>query len=1259
MGNDPVEAPMKDSFAAPTRTYALVVGIEKYTLGLNADLDGPANDAHTFTDWLVSRGVPQENIAQVLSPLDGNSLSRYVSPRWPATRKGVSDAVHHWLKKQTGELLWVFWGGHGMITEARSRRLFYADTTREDWHHLDLNSLLIHLSSDNLSGFQRQIYLIDACATYQLPQERLGEGDRFAPGRPVRGREQFVFFATREGEVAKNLAQEQTGLFSKIVLEELEKEPLTPWSPDIDALARRVQDSFADSVKMGKTKQIPIFVSYRTGDGSEYALLQQGEQAWKLPLSRNAYFTGREDLIDHLYTALHQEHGTSLSQPQVVSGLGGIGKTQVVLEYAYRYSHEYHVVMWVNAATQATLIETFVAFASKLHLSHEYDPSDQQSIAQAIKHWLESTSLPWLLIFDNVDETENSEGGIERIRPFLPQTATGHMLVTTRTQTVGAITTEAPLEVPNMARMEGVLFLLRRAHRKEKTFGEHQNLSDKEIETVNDAVNLASALDNFPLALDQAGAYIQQTGRSLSSYFSLYQKTLGKTFRAQRGEPVTEYPQSVATTWEISFRLVKRRNAAATELLRLCAFLAPDAIPEDLLDKNPSYWNTSSKHTEREAALYAFDQAIAVLLKFSLIKRDEATETVSIHRLVQVVLKDAMKGKVQQRWAEHAVLATEDVFPVEQESETGMYTLRYLAQAQACAALIHDYDITCVEAVYLLTRTGNCVSQYALYTQAEELYKQALDIAKRSLHDDDPSAADPRINLGYLYAKQGKYQQAELLYQEAFDILERHFGSEHLDLALPLDHLALLYTDQYRYTEAEALLLRAVSLREQNLETQHIDHASSLTNLGNLYRKQGRYTEAEQFYQRSLSIQEHHLGPEHLALASIVHNVALVKSDQSKYAEAEPLYQRTLAIREHYLGPEHPEVADTLSSLAILYKEQGKYLEAELLYQRVLAIREKILGTNHQAVAQALHNLAVLSSHMNRQAEAEHLFQKAWHIWELALGTEHPDITYAMIGLADLYSEQGKYAEAEPLYQRALVIREQSLNVDSFEVAGPLTGLANLYAKQGKYAEAEPLYQLVLSIQEQTLEPGHPDIADSFGRLALLYANQGKVTEAEVYYLRALQNLEHVVGPDHIDLAGILNNLALFYSDQGNHEEAVNACQRALAIRERHLGSEHPDTANSLETLAFLYSKQGNYKQAELLFQKALETLTQGLGPHHPNVAIVLHDMAVFWEAQGRTEKAQAFYEHALAIREDVLGPSHPETIETRECYAALIQKKR
>src|SRR5262249_6544504 len=156
------------------------------------------------------------------------------------------------------------------------------------------------------------------------------------------------------------------------------------------------------------------------------------------------------------------------------------------------------------------------------------------------------------------------------------------------------------------------------------------------------------ALDHFPLALDQAGAYFEETGCSFSDYLQLYQERR-QVLLARRGAQATHYPDSVATTWSLSFQHVEQANPAAAELLRLCAFLAPDHIPEEFFKEGAAHWPPVLQQATTD--LLAFNQMVEELLQFSLVKRLAEHNLLSIHRLVQVVQQDAMSREEQRQWA--------------------------------------------------------------------------------------------------------------------------------------------------------------------------------------------------------------------------------------------------------------------------------------------------------------------------------------------------------------------------------------------------------------------------------------------------------------------------------------------------------------------------------------------------------------------------------------------------------------------------------
>lgn len=807
--------------------------------------------------------------------------------------------------------------------------------------------------------------------------------------------------------------------------------------------------------------------------------------AWNVPYPRNPHFTGRDDLLDRLHEQLtvpQQNHPArtrrvALTQPLAVKGLGGIGKTQVAIEYAYRAQAQgrYRYTLWVNAATEEAMTASYKEIAGVLPSFALEDEADQQKLKEAIKHWLEGCEQPWLLIFDNADD-------LSLVQTFLPQRGNGCVLLTTRTQAVGSLA--ASIEVEGMGLLEGTEFFLRRAQRI-------AHVSDEER---NEAINFVVILDCFPLALDQAGAYIEETGCSFVDYLQMYQNHR-KELLARRGLQFTNYPDSVATTWLLSFQKVEQANPAAAELLRLCTFLAPDRIPEEFIRDSADWW--ASPLQQAVANPITFNQMMAELLKFSLVKRLTEGQTFSIHRLVQAVQKDMMELEVQRQWAERTIRAVNKVFPEHPEdAATWSLCLRYLDQVQSCNQLLEEYTLPLIEAADLLNRAGLYLHIQVSHTLAEPLLKRSLAIYEQQLGLEHPSPIHVLSNLADLYESRGNSAEAESLYLRALAICKEQWGLEHLTTATCLNGLALLYIHQGRHAEAEPLLKFTLFVFGERLGLEHPTTATCLNNLAVVLREQGKYAEAEPLLKRALEINEQQLGANHPTTAFSLNVLAELYREQGKYAEAEPLLRRSLAIREQQWGPEHPNTATTLSNLASLYQLQGKHTEAESLLKRALAIGEQHWGPEHLTTANRLNSLA------------------------------------------DLYREQGKYEEAESMQRRALTIREQQLGTTHPYTASSLNNLAAIYVDQGRYEETEPLLERSLAIYKQQSGPEHPDTARSLHNLAELYRRQGKNAEAEPLLRRALMICESTLGREHPNTLTVRKGYIALLRTTGSDEEA-------------------------------------------------------------------------------------------------------------------------
>jgi tetratricopeptide (TPR) repeat protein len=484
---------------------------------------------------------------------------------------------------------------------------------------------------------------------------------------------------------------------------------------------------------------------------------------WNVPYPHNPYFTGREDILMRLSDPLRASTTAAITQPQAISGLGGIGKTQCAVEYAYRYRNDYQAVLWAQAETRQSLNVDLVAIAGLLNLP-EKNMQDQNVVVEAVKYWLKQ-HREWLLILDNADD-------LEIVSAFVPSAFGGHILLTTRAQAMGRLAHRIKME--KMEPEEGALFLLRRAGILE----ENDELDKASAAERMQAKDISQAMDGLPLALDQAGAYMEETSCSLDGYLDLYQKH-GMALRKRRGGLVADHPEPVATTWSLSFEKVEQANRAAAELLRLCAFLAPDAIPEEIITKGASDLGPILQPVA--AHPLEFNDAIEEVQKFSLVKRDPAAKTLTIHRLVQEVLKESLDEQIRRVWAERTVRAVNLAFPDVDDVTAWEHCERVLPHALRCAQLIEAYNLEFPEASLLLNQTANYLYKRAHYPQAESLIQRALAICEKQLGPEHPYTATSLNNLAALYREQGKFERAEPFYQRALAIREKQLGPEHPD----------------------------------------------------------------------------------------------------------------------------------------------------------------------------------------------------------------------------------------------------------------------------------------------------------------------------------------------------------------------------------------------------------------------------------------------------------------------------------------------
>lgn len=633
-----------------------------------------------------------------------------------------------------------------------------------------------------------------------------------------------------------------------------------------------------------------------------------------------------------------------------VYGLGGTGKSQLAIEYAWRWAWDYTGVLWLRCETAQALDADLDALVDDLELLQSGQSRERAKVIEAVRKHL-SQNPGWLMIIDNAADPFATQEVVPR--------SGGHVLITSRYAAWGSLAD--PISVGVWEPEEAIEFLSRRLAVKHGQWTAEEEAAAHE---------LAKEFGYLPLALEHAVAYCEQKGLGLAGYLDRFQEHRLKLFAPHRFDG--NHRETIATTWSLSIAVASRKHPGAATLLNLAAFLDADRIPIDIiLQHNRAYLPNVLAKTVGDPL--AFDDATAELLRYSLVSVEAGNtgRVLSLHRLVQEVVRErlrdgdnALSSSDAERsdqtfslsldvdetnhWITTALQVVAQAFP-ERSHEIGSWPVCRQLAPHAAAILSHaePLEIDPTMTSLLLHRLGAYALGRAEYASAGVLFERALVIRESALGPEHPDTASTINDLGELNRHQGRYEQAEPLYQRALAIRKKALGPEHPDTAESLNNLALLYAMAQRYEEAEPLYRRALSIWEEALGAQHTLTGLCLNNLAALYTRQKRHDEAEPLYQRALAIREDLLGSQHPDTAQSLNNLAMLYYAKGDYERAEPLFRRSLAIREGTLGTEHPITARGIKNLAQLYLKLGRYDDAEPLCRRALSILEKTVGPDH------------------------------------------------------------------------------------------------------------------------------------------------------------------------------------------------------------------------------------------------------------------------------------------------------------------------
>ncbi|KAJ6042987.1 FabD/lysophospholipase-like protein [Penicillium canescens] len=687
---------------------------------------------------------------------------------------------------------------------------------------------------------------------------------------------------------------------------------------DHQAVAFRVRDCVENLKSKQSATNLNLTEEIRRYQKSVALLEQwQGRARWQVPFERNTKFTGREDLFSDLTQKLQQE--SDATTKIAIMGLGGVGKTQLVLELAHRV-RERCAVSWIPVNSLANLQTAYRKVAQNLGLSG-WDEIGVD-ILEIVRTYLSDEAIgPWLLILDNADDLElwrsplTSEAGAKRLMDYMPRSRHGAIIWTTRDRKVAtAVARENVVTVRQMDE-SGASEMMRKY------------LIDPSRIKIDEGLlpGLLQKLTYLPLAIVQAASYINETGESLKTYEALLSSHDDEAIEllSEHFEDDGRYSgieNAVAKTWLISFEQIRHRSSLAFEYLGFMACVDPKDIPRSLLP--PSERSSPKQQTD----------AIGILNAFSFITRHDDGSAFDLHRLVHLVTRGWLK-KTGELPACHkqAVLRLSELLSDISQTNRARWRL-YISHAQY--AVGGDEKKCNKEEVNLAEKCGDCLYYDGRYREAETVSQMVLASREKVLGLEHPDTLSSISNLGSVLVSQGKYEEAEAMHRRALQDREKVLGTEHPDTLTSVNNLGSVLVSPGKYEEAEAMHRRALEGYEKVLGPEHPATLISVSNLGSVLDSQGKYEEAEAMHRRALQDREKVLGPEHPATLISVSNLGSVLDSQGKYEEAEAMHRRALQDREKVLGPEHPATLISVSNLGLVLVSQGKYEEAEAMHRR-------------------------------------------------------------------------------------------------------------------------------------------------------------------------------------------------------------------------------------------------------------------------------------------------------------------------------------
>lgn len=1010
-----------------------------------------------------------------------------------------------------------------------------------------------------------------------------------------------------------------------------------------------------------------------------------------LPLPPNALFTGRENELKELANNLLDKSKSGMVITQAVTGMGGLGKTQLAVEFSYRYGKYFRGVHWINLADPSQLDSEIANCGREMDLPN-FPEEQPEQVKLTLNTW--KTNGPNLLILDNFEEPNQANHVFNQLRH-----SNIRILVTSRRidwyPTLGI--SKLALEIFSLE--ESVSFL-------QKFFeGSYTNREDSK----NDLESLAERLGHLPLSLELASRYLRHKRLKIPEYLKKAEDALEHASMKDWGadkETATKHDLNLQRTFALSWQEVKKE--LEQKIFMCTGYLAPNApIPLEIFERTFSISRTED-----------CDESLEILYDLGLFRQTNIKspniESKIPLPIVHTLLSEYARSLAKENKEILEILAYTTALLSKEALETGLPANFVLLRPHIPVLATHAEGEKLKISGALWSKHGSFSRLIANYTEAHEAHEKTLEILETDFSTDFASIAVGTKNLGSLLRDMGDLTGAKEKLELAFKLGEMELGANHAEIAKFAIDLGLVMRDLGDLSGAKRMFERAWEIIKANptkasdplsifdwaflhnmddlddgidLKIFEPSVATLFNGYGAVLHDMGDLQGAKKMYERALKIDEINLGIDHPHTAQSLNNLGRVLHDLKDLDSAKELLERATKIWENSLDSEHPNVAAGFKNLGSVLQDMDDLHGAKENYERALSIAESKLGKNHPDIAGCLNDLGTVMQAMFDFQGAFPIFERALKILESTLPPNHPRIAILTYNLAETMHFLRKFNDSRLMYERSLKIHktlygakhpkvielESKLSLDDLfapflkdslylqhsppspnqYLANPqedlkvreLNDLGMRMRDAGDLHSARTAFEQALEILEKNLGEDHPQVARLTNNLGVVMNDIGDLSEARIMFERALEILEKNLGPDHHEVGMIVDHLGILMKDMGDLNGARTMFERALKSDEANFGKDHQKVATDLNNLAMVMKDLGDLNSAREMLERALKIAEANFGDDHPEVVNLVKKLGVLMQDTYDLNGAKIMLERALKIYEVELGNDHPEVV--------------